>query len=104
MNSWRDNVAQVEIEKRRWAVLRHLEDSKPARSLNADILLMGCRAAGLPTTEDQMKETWAWLEERRFVERTNLGPMEVVTITSAGREVIQGHKVVEGLIPFGLDI
>ena len=103
MSSWRDNLKEVEIEKRRWAVLSHLEKSKPTRSLSADILMMGCRASGVPTTTEEMQDALLWLEERIYIKTETLGPMLVATITSVGREVAQGLRTVPGLIPFGLD-
>jgi len=103
MNDWRANLKQVEIEKRRWAVLAHLEASKPTRSLSSDILIMGCRASGVPTTGDDMADTLLWLAERGFIQTEALGPMEVATLTRDGREIAQRLRTVPGLIPFGLD-
>lgn len=103
MKSWRDELNDVEIEKRRFAILAHLEQSGPTRSLNADILMIGCRAAGVPTNSEEMQDALLWLEERHYIKTESLGGMLVATITSVGREVARGIRKVPGLIPFGLD-
>lgn len=101
--SWHENLRQVEIEKRRWAVLSHLEKSGPPHILNDEILIMGCRAAGVPTTSDELKDAILWLEERGYITTETLGGMLMATITKDGREIAQGLRTVPGLIPFGLD-
>lgn len=103
MSGWRAELKTVEIEKRRWAVLAHLEKSKPTRALNADILTMGCRAAGIPTTSDEMDDTLLWLAERQYLSIEALGSMCVASISQNGREIAQQIRTVPGLIPFGLD-
>lgn len=105
MTSWQDELPGVLTEKRRWAVLAHLEASQPERSLNLDILIMGTRANGIPTTGDQMEQTVSWLESSELVTVERLaGNMVIVTITRAGREVVQRHRSFPGILPFGLDL
>ncbi|MBW4708640.1 hypothetical protein KX928_12680 [Roseobacter sp. YSTF-M11] len=103
MTNWRLEMKEVETEKRRWSVLSHLEASKPTRSLSSDILIMGCRASGVPTTAEQMHDVLQWLQERQFITVESLGPMEVASITKEGREVAQRLRTVKGVLPFGLD-
>ena len=91
------------LSSRRWSVLSHLEASKPTRSLSSDILIMGCRASGVPTTAEQMHDVLQWLQERQFITVESLGPMEVASITKEGREVAQRLRTVKGVLPFGLD-
>jgi len=101
--SWQNNLKQVETEKRRWAVLAHLDQSKPTRQLNSEILTMGCDACGLPTTEQQMADTLAWLEEGGYITTEHLGSMLVAKITRAGRDVAIRKVTKPGFVPFGLD-
>lgn len=103
MADWRSEVKQVEIEKRRWAVVSHLEKSKPTRQLSADILIMGCRASGIPTTAQEMTDTLVWLEQGLYIETETLGAMQTAKITPLGREVAQGIETRPGFTVFGLD-
>lgn len=103
MSSWRDKLAEVEIEKRRWSIIAHLEKSKPQRVLSAEILIMGCRANGIPTVQDELEAALLWLEEQRYISTETLGAMQTAKLTEAGREVAQGLRVVPGLLPFGAD-
>ncbi|WP_436399314.1 VpaChn25_0724 family phage protein [Roseobacter sp. S98] len=104
MTTWQNELPGVLMEKRRYTVLRHLEETKPERSLNPDMLLIGCRAAGLQTTSDQMDQVIAWLEASGLVEVERLGALMIVKLTGAGRETAQGHRQVPGILPFGLDV
>ncbi|MEM7667736.1 MAG: hypothetical protein AAF317_01120 [Pseudomonadota bacterium] len=104
MSTWQEELPGVLMEKRRFTVLKHLENTKPERSLNPDMLLIGCRAAGLQTTSDQMDQVIAWLEEAELVEVERLGALMVVKLTPGGRETAQGHRQTPGVLPFGLDV
>ncbi|MGB3409126.1 MAG: hypothetical protein WBA67_16715 [Jannaschia sp.] len=93
-------MAQIIIEKRRFAVLRHLYDTT-GRELAPSILKAGCRAQGLPTDDDEMATALAWLEAQGLVTVSDLGPVKTARLKPAGIDVVMGHSEVAGILPFG---
>lgn len=93
---------EVESEKRRFAILRHLRDT-PARELNAAILADGCRVQGIPTTGDQVLTAMKWLADNDLVTVRSLGSFTVAKLTRAGSEVARGITDVPGILRFGED-
>ena len=91
------DIPQIEREKRRFVVLRHLADT-PGYELNTELLSMGCQAQGVPTTEDQIRTAVSWLEEQDLVRTDTVGSVLLVTLTKAGREVADGRRIVPGVM------
>jgi len=89
-------VARIETEKRRLAVLRHLDDT-PGYQLNTTILRLGAEAQGIPTTEDQALDAVAWLGEMDLVTVDDARGLVLATLTRAGQEVAQGRRIVRGI-------
>jgi len=100
MKGW--PIMEVESEKRRFAILRHLMDT-PGRELNDMILADGCRVQGIPTTGDQARTAMNWLAENDLVAVRSLGRFMVAKLTRAGSEVARGITDVPGILRFGED-
>lgn len=94
------DVAQIEREKRRFMILRHLYSS-PGRELSEEILKMACRAVGVPTQDSEIEEAVSWLAERSLVMVQLAGPIRTARLSAHGADVVLGHEVVEGIMPFG---
>jgi hypothetical protein len=94
-------VAQIETEKRRWAILRHLY-ALPTREVSHPMLRDACRALGLVTTDDDLTKTaMRWLAENGLVTLKEAGPMLVARLTAAGDDVLKGFAQVDGILAFG---
>lgn len=90
-------VQKIETEKRRFAVLKHLDDT-PGYRVNAMILAMGAVAQGVPTTSDQMAAAISWLEEQELVTSERFGELIVAQLTPGGQEVARGARVFPGVM------
>lgn len=100
MKGW--PVKEVETEKRRFAILKHLRQT-PGRELSEDLLMLGARAQGIPTTRSQIRTAMHWLAENGLVKLEQLGAMPVAELTEAGADVVAGQSVPPGILPFGAD-
>lgn len=98
MRSW--PLAQIVIEKRRYAILRHLHDS-PGRELSAEILKHGCRSQGIPSDDDEIAGALAWLEAQGLVVQDAAAPIRTARLAPAGHDVVRGHATVAGILVFG---
>lgn len=96
MKGW--PVARIETEKRRAAVLKHLDDT-PGYKLNAELLTLGAEAQGIPTTSDQMLDALHWLADLEMVQVHEPAGTQLVIaeLTRAGRDVARGKRVVRGV-------
>lgn len=101
MKGW--PVAEVETEKRRFAMLKHLRDT-PGRELSDEVLMMGARANGIPSTRDQVRTAMNWLAEQDLVKLNTIGSMVVAKLTEAGSDVVSGHSTPPGILPFGAGV
>lgn len=95
MKGW--PVAQIETQKRRWAVLKHLHDT-PGYELNRHILMLGAKAQGIPTTRDQMDHALDWLADNELITLQTLGDQRLARLTSDGQEVALGDRVMAGVL------
>lgn len=94
-------MAQVIIEKRRYAILKHLHDT-PGNELMPEIIKAGCRALGVvPTDDDEVQTALAWLEANGLIRQSETGPFRVARLTQAGRDVVTGYNRPAGIMPFG---
>lgn len=91
------NVAQIETEKRRYAILAHLR-ATPGYELSDELLTMGARAQGIPTTADQTRAAITWLCEQGLATcREGMG-MLIAALTPDGAEVADGHRMQPGVL------
>ena len=93
-------MAEIETEKRRFAIIRHLHDT-PGRELGHAVLKAGCRAQGIPTTDDQAKTAMNWLAENDLVTLASAGTIVMARLTSVGDDVVRGYSTVPGVLVFG---
>lgn len=88
--------ASTVAEHRRLAILRHLEALEQFVS-NASILGDVLRGVGIPTTEDQLRATLAWLQEAGLARYSEREGFTIVEITGRGAEVARGEAVHPGV-------
>lgn len=101
LREWSGPLAQVIIEKRRYAILRHLHDT-PSRELALSVLKQGCRAQGvLPTDDDEVATAVRWLEGQGLVRMRDQGGFVTARLTPGGEDVLTGHAAVAGILAFG---
>jgi hypothetical protein len=94
-------LAQVIIEKRRYAILRHLYDTSN-RELGISFLKAGCRAQGVvPTDDDEVRTAVSWLADNGLVSAQDQSGFATARLTPAGADVLTGNMTVSGLLPFG---
>lgn len=94
-------MAQVIIEKRRYAILRHLHDT-PNRELGIAMLKAGCRAQGvLPTDTDEVLTAVSWLADNALVDLQDQAGFQTARLTPAGSDVLTGNATVAGVLAFG---
>ncbi|QBF31513.1 hypothetical protein [Thalassococcus sp. S3] len=95
MKNW--PVEQVEAEKRRGAILKHLKEA-PGGQLSLEYLKIGCTAQGIPSNIDQVKNAVVWLQENDLARLETLGSMELAVLMPDGKEVVQGVRMVRGVL------
>lgn len=95
MRKW--PVAQVEKEKRRGAILKHLHETTGGQ-LTLEMLKMGCAAQGIPSNIDQVENAANWLEDQDLAKLDKLGALATVKITEDGKEVVEGLRTVKGVL------
>lgn len=55
------------------------------------------RATAHSLTEEQVKEHFAWLEDRALVKTEELERYQIATLTDRGLKIVQGKERVEGI-------
>lgn len=95
MKGW--PVSTVETEKRRWAILNHLNNI-PGYELNDELLKHAARAQGIPTTHEQIVVAIAWLEEMELVTSRQVGRTVIAGLTASGQDVATGDRIVPGVL------
>jgi hypothetical protein len=90
-------VAEIETEKRRWAILAHLA-ATPGYELSDELLTLGVRAQAVPATQDQLRAALRWLSDHELVRCREALGMVIATLTADGFEVAQGYRIVPGVL------
>ncbi len=94
-------LAQVIMEKRRYAILRHLHDTA-SRELALSMLKLGVRAQGvLPTDDDEVATAVDWLAAQGLVRIRDQAGFATARLTAQGEDVLTGQASVMGILPFG---
>jgi hypothetical protein len=83
-------------EHRRLAILRHL-DALPQFSSNASIIRDVLAGVGVPSSEDQLRQALAWLEEMGLVRLRHAEEVTIAEITGRGSEVARGEALAPGV-------
>lgn len=96
MKDW--PVERIETEKRRYAILRHLSET-PGYELGDELLMLGCRAQGVPSTLDQVRTAMGWLEEQDLVALNRVGEVVIARLRNDGLEVVNGYRRIAGILP-----
>lgn len=89
-------MKEIETEKRRAAILRHLMDS-PDNEAGDGILAQGCRALGIVSTPHEVIAAIGWLEALGLVTSERHGQVVLAKITREGKAVARGHVSVAGV-------
>lgn len=90
-------VAQIATEKRRYTILRRLQET-PGYEVQRHILMLCLQEQGIPTTADQMDHALEWLCEAEFITLRDAGDARIARLTADGQEVALGHRVVKGVL------
>ncbi|WP_299370454.1 hypothetical protein [uncultured Tateyamaria sp.] len=90
-------MAEIEKEKRRGAILRHLAETT-GDQLSLDMLKIGCGAMGIPSNIDQVENAVVWLSEQGLAEMNKLGHMKTARLLPDGREVVEGLRTIRGIL------
>lgn len=83
-------------EDRRLVVLRFLAED-PGYRLNTSLLQSALDRFGHSVSRDQIATDAAWLREQGLVTIEDLGPVQVLALTSRGLDVATGRAVTPGV-------
>lgn len=90
-------VKEVETEKRRAAILRHLMNSTGNECGDA-MLALACRVLGIVSTPQEIVAAIGWLESAGLVSSERFPNVVVAKITREGKAVARGHTAVAGVM------
>lgn len=93
-------MAQVETEKRRYAILAHLYRTE-GRELGHEMLREACDALGVLSQPDQVRAAMRWLEELELVTLGEVGAILTARLTPAGADLVRRRRPHDGILIFG---
>lgn len=91
MSTFRDLVQQ----DRRLVILRFLQEED--YTLNTSVLQTALHSVGHNCSRDCVEIDCAWLAEQGLVAVEQVGPVNVVRLTSRGVDVANGHAQIPGV-------